>query len=245
MSAKENKNKKLILALDVAEKSRALELVDRFGGRVDIFKVGLELFTAEGPSVVREIQARGKKVFLDLKFHDIPNTVARAARAAARLGVFMFNIHASAGSEAMRRARDEVVAFSLKEDLPRPLILAVTVLTSQDREILKTELGIQHGLRTHVKHLAGLAMESGLDGVVASGQEVSMIKERLGCKFLIVTPGIRPSSSPQDDQKRTMSPREALRAGADFIVLGRAVTGQADPERALEQISLEITTVQR
>jgi orotidine-5'-phosphate decarboxylase len=231
---------KLIVALDVDDRSRALEMVGRLGGHVDIFKVGLELFTAEGPSVVKEIQDRGKKVFLDLKFHDIPTTVAKAARTAARLGVFMFNVHASAGSEAMLRARDEVVAFSLKEDRPRPIVLAVTVLTSQNEEVLKTELGIQHGLRTHVKHLASLAKQSGLDGVVASGQEVLMIKGHLGGKFLIVAPGIRPSTAPPDDQKRTMSPAEALRAGADFIVIGRAVTGQADPEKALEQICLDI-----
>ncbi|MDA8092112.1 MAG: orotidine-5'-phosphate decarboxylase [Nitrospiraceae bacterium] len=236
MSAKQ----KIILALDVDNGPAALETVDRFGGRVNIYKVGLELFTAEGPSIVRDIQARGKKVFLDLKFHDIPNTVAKAARTAARLGVFMFNIHASAGSEAMRRARDEVVELSLKENLPRPLLIAVTVLTSQNQDELKTEFGIQHSLRTHVKHLAGLAKNAGLDGVVASGQEVSMIKEHLGGKFLIVTPGIRPSSYPPDDQKRTMTPREALRAGADFIVLGRAVTGQKDPEKALEQIESEL-----
>ncbi len=235
-----NLKKRLILALDVDERSRALDIVDRFGEHIDIYKVGLELFTAQGPSVVKDIHDRGKKVFLDLKFHDIPNTVAKAARTAARLGVFMFNVHAQAGSEAMRRARDEVVAFSLKEGSPRPLVLAVTVLTSQNEEGLKTELGVQHGLRTHVKHLASLAKQSGLDGVVASGQEVRMIKERLGDKFLIVAPGIRLSTSPPDDQKRTMSPGEALRAGADFIVLGRAVTGQTDPEKALEQICMDI-----
>ncbi len=232
---------KLIVALDVDDRSRALEMVGRLGGHVDIFKVGLELFTAEGPSVVKEIQDRGKKVFLDLKFHDIPTTVAKAARTAARLGVFMFNVHASAGSEAMLRARDEVVAFSLKEDRPRPLVLAVTVLTSQNDDVLKTELGVQHSLRTHVKHLASLAKRSGLDGVVASGQEAMMIKERLGAGFIIVTPGIRPSTCPADDQKRTMTAAEALRAGADYIVLGRAVTKQPDPEKALERICMDIT----
>ncbi|MDA8169627.1 MAG: orotidine-5'-phosphate decarboxylase [Nitrospiraceae bacterium] len=233
---------RIILALDVNEKDYALEIVDRFGDSVDIFKVGLELFVSAGPSVVEEIQKRGKRVFLDLKFHDIPNTMSMAGQAAARLGVFMFNVHASAGYEAMRRVSGDVTSLCLKENLPRPWILGVTVLTSIGAEELKNEFGIQHSLKTHVRHLSGLALKAGLDGVVASGQEIAMIKGHCGDKFLIAAPGIRPSWTPPDDQKRTMTPKQAIHEGADFIVLGRAVLRQPDPIKALELISLDIMT---
>jgi orotidine-5'-phosphate decarboxylase len=230
---------KLILALDVNSEDLALDIVERFSGELEVFKVGLELFVTSGPPVVRKIQEKGKRVFLDLKFHDIPNTVARAAVAAARMGVFMFNIHASAGFEAMRRARDEVAEVCLKENLDMPRILGVTVLTSTGPEELRREFGVQHSLKMHVRQLAALAMKAGLDGVVASGQEIGMIKSHCGARFLAVTPGIRPSWSPPDDQKRTITPRDAFREGADFIVLGRAVLGQNDPVKALELIKLE------
>lgn len=233
---------KIILALDVSEPDYALELVDRFGEQIEIFKVGLELFSSAGPRVVKDIQGKGKKVFLDLKFHDIPNTVARAALAAARLGVHMFNIHASAGRDAMRRCRDAVVELCLKENLPRPLMLGVTVLTSIGPEALKSELGIQHSLRTHVKHLAAHALEAGLDGVIASGHEVAVIRRHCGEKFLIVTPGIRPSWSPPDDQKRTMTPRQAIREGADYLVIGRSILEQPDSLKALDLVTVEILT---
>ncbi|GAB4389798.1 MAG: orotidine-5'-phosphate decarboxylase [Thermodesulfovibrionales bacterium] len=233
---------KIILALDVSDAGYALELVDRFSEQIDIFKVGLELFTSAGPSVVRDINDRGKKVFLDLKFHDIPNTVSRAAVSASRLGVHMFNIHASGGSEAMRRTRHLVDETCDKEGLDRPKILAVTVLTSIGQETLKDELGIQHSLRTHVKRLSTLARDAGLDGVVASGHEVSLIRQNCGEGFLIATPGIRPSWYPPDDQKRTMTPRQAIREGADYLVIGRSILSQPDPLRALDLILVEILT---
>ncbi len=236
MPAKE----KLILALDVNDPGRAVEMVERFGEWVSTFKVGLELFTAGGPDVVKRIHDRGKRVFLDLKFHDIPNTVARASVMATRLGVYMFNLHASGGFEMMRKTSETVVEACIKENLQRPKIIAVTVLTSISQEEFKGELGFQHGIRTHVKHLSALAHRAGLDGVVASGHEVSTIRNALGRGFLIVTPGIRPSWSPPDDQKRTMTPKEAIRSGADYIVVGRAVLSQGDPEKALELINLEI-----
>lgn len=232
---------RIILALDTHEKDYALEIVDKFDGLVDTFKVGLELFTAAGPSMVEEIHRRGKSVFLDLKFHDIPNTMARAARQAARMGVFMFNVHASSGFKAMERVASDVVELCLKKNIQRPRMLGVTVLTSASQEELK-ELGIQHSLKTQVKHLAALAQRAGLDGVVASAHEIEMIRGHCGEKFLIVTPGIRPSWSPPDDQKRTMTPRQAIHLGADFIVLGRAVLAQPDPVKSLELITVEIMT---
>jgi orotidine-5'-phosphate decarboxylase len=231
---------KLILALDVADSYSALELIIKFSDYIDIYKVGLELFTTSGPGIVEEIQKRGKKVFLDLKFHDIPNTVTKAALSATRLGVYMFNVHASGGFEMMRKCRDSVVELCLKENLERPKILGVTVLTSLSKEILTDELGIQYGLRTHVRHLSGLALKAGLDGVVASAREIELIRNHCGRGFLIVTPGIRPSWTPPDDQKRTMTPKEAIREGSDYLVIGRAILQQPDPIKAVELISLEI-----
>jgi orotidine-5'-phosphate decarboxylase len=231
---------RLILALDMPEHDYALESIDKYSGYINIFKVGLELFTACGPRIVKDIHKRGKKVFLDLKFHDIPNTVTKAALAAARLNVHMFNLHASGGLEMMKRAVESVVQVCLKENIDRPKILAVTVLTSLSRERLKDELGIQYGLRTHVRHLSALALKAGLDGVVASAREAEIIRNHCGRGFLIVTPGIRPSWTPPDDQQRTMTPKEAIRAGADYLVIGRSVMQQPDPLKALELITLEI-----
>lgn len=234
---------KLILALDVSDPAYALEIVEKFGEWVNVFKVGLELFSSAGPAVVEQIQKKGKKVFLDLKFHDIPNTVMRAAEAAVRMGVFMFNVHTSGGSEMMRKCSSRIVELCLKENLHRPKILGVTVLTSISQQEFKSELGFQHSIRTQVKHLASLAQKSGLDGVVASGHEASLIRSVCGDKFIIVTPGIRPSWSPPDDQKRAMTPKEALINGADYIVMGRGILQQSDPIKAVELISLEVMSV--
>ncbi len=231
---------RLILALDMPEHDYALEIVDKYSDYINIFKVGLELFTSCGPRIVEDIKKRGKKVFLDLKFHDIPDTVLKAALAATRLGVYMFNLHASGGLEMMKRCKDSVVEVCLKKNIDRPKILAVTVLTSLSREILRDELGIQYGLRTHVRHLSALALKAGLDGVVASAREVEIIRNHCGKGFLIVTPGIRPSWTPPDDQKRTMTPKDAIREGADYLVIGRAVLQQPDPLKAIELITLEI-----
>lgn len=233
---------KLILALDVAEHNYAIELVERFKDYVGIFKVGPELFISSGMKIVGDINKKGKKVFLDLKFHDIPNTVSKAAVVATRLGAHMFNVHTSGGLEMMKKCRDSVVELCLKENLDRPKILGVTVLTSISKEILLGELGIQHSLRTHVKHLSALALMAGLDGVIASAREASMIRNHCGKGFLIVTPGIRPSWTPPDDQKRTMTPKEAIREGADYLVMGRGILLHADPLKAIELINLEILT---
>jgi orotidine-5'-phosphate decarboxylase len=235
--------KKLILALDVPEYDHAVELIDRFSEVIEVFKVGLELFTVAGPSIINEIHKRDRKVFLDLKFHDIPTTVSRAGIAAARMGVFMFNVHASGGLDMMRKCSEDVINVCLRENIDKPRILGVTVLTSMSQETLKNEIGIQHSLNTHVRHLAGLALKAGLDGVVASAQEAAMIRTHCGRGFLIVTPGIRPSWAETDDQSRTMTPKKALNQGADFLVMGRAILNQSDPMKAIELIHKEIASV--
>jgi len=231
---------RIILSLDTSDPEYALDLVDRFSDEITIFKVGLELFVSSGPEVVQKIIKKGKKVFLDLKFHDIPNTVTRAAQAATRMGVFMLNMHTSGGFEMMRSCRDLVVETCLKENLPRPRLLGVTVLTSMSPEAFKNELCIPHSIRTHVKHLARLAYNAGLDGVVASGHEIETIKNACGKDFIVVVPGIRLSWNPPDDQKRRITPREALRSGADYIILGRAIMREEDPLKALRLVLLEL-----
>jgi orotidine-5'-phosphate decarboxylase len=233
---------KLIIALDVSDAKQAMIIVDMLGDYAGVFKVGFELFVSAGPKVVEDIHNKGKKVFLDLKFHDIPNTVTKAALAASRLGVYMFNVHTSGGLDMMKRCRDSVAELCFKENIQRPKIVGVTVLTSLDNGVLKNELSVSHGIKTHVKHLALLAQKAGLDGVVASPHEISMIKQHCGKGFLVVTPGIRPSWVPPDDQKRTATPKEALKNGADYIVMGRGILKQEDPIKALELISLEILT---
>lgn len=231
---------KLILALDMQDPGRALGTVDTFSEWVNVYKVGLELFTSAGPDIVNRIHDKGKKVFLDLKLHDIPNTVMKAAEVAARLGVFMFNVHTSGGSGMMKKCCDHVNTICQEEGLAKPKIIGVTVLTSIDQTEFKQEMSVNHSIRTHVKNLALLAQNAGLDGVVASGHEASMIRSQCGDKFVIVTPGIRPSWSPPDDQKRTMTPKDALSQGADYIVMGRGILGQDDPLKAVELISLEV-----
>ena len=233
---------KLILALDVPEHRRALELVEMFEDYIRIFKVGLELFISAGPKIVEDINKKGKKVFLDLKFHDIPNTVSKAALVAARLGLHMFNIHTSGGLEMMKRCRDSVIETCLRENIDRPKMLGVTVLTSLTKEVLKNETGVHYSLNTHVRNLSDLAFNAGLDGVIASPKEATMIRKHFGKEFIIVTPGIRPSWTPPDDQKRTATPREAVKAGSDYLVMGRGILQQDDPLKAAELITLEIIT---
>lgn len=233
---------KLIIALDVSDDKQANDIVDMLGDYAGVFKIGFELFVSAGPKIVKDIQSKDKKVFLDLKFHDIPNTVTKAAIAASRLGVYMFNLHASGGLEMMKRCSDSVKEVCLKENIMRPKIVGVTVLTSMNNESLKNELCTQHGIKTHVRHLAALALKAGLDGVVASPHEISMIKQHCGNDFIIVTPGIRPSWTPPDDQRRTATPKEALKEGADYIVMGRGILKHEDPIKALELISIEMLT---
>jgi orotidine-5'-phosphate decarboxylase len=243
MKEEQTENKgKLILALDVSEYDYAVELIDRFRDVIEVFKVGLELYTVAGPAIINEIHKRDRKVFLDLKFHDIPTTVSKAGIAAARLGVFMFNVHASGGLDMMRKCREDVINACLKENMNKPKIIGVTVLTSMSQETLKKDIGVQHSLNTHVRHLAGLALKAGLDGVVASAREAAMIKGHCGRGFIIVTPGIRPSWTSADDQSRTMTPRQALAQGADFLVMGRAILNHSNPMKAIELIHKEIAS---
>lgn len=231
---------RIILALDVSEYEDAIDLVRTFRGHTDIFKIGSELFTSVGPRIIKEIHLMGKKVFLDLKFHDIPNTVAKSAVAAAKLGVFMFNVHTLGGFAMMKHAAETLSRFSLEQNMDRPRLIGVTMLTGINQDALRDELGVTVRMKTQVKHLAGLAQRAGLDGVVASPEDAEMVRSRFGKGFLIVTPGIRPSWAAMDDQKRALTPRKALQQGADYLVIGRAVTSQPDPIGALMRIHEEL-----
>lgn len=223
---------KVIIALDTTDEQKALELVKLLKHKVSVFKVGLELFCSEGPEIVNKINDLGCKVFLDLKFHDIPNTVAGAARAALSTGAFMFNVHASGGREMMRKVREMIDAAELPE---KPIVIAVTVLTSLDESDLN-DINISKSPLEQVKTLALLTKESGLDGVVASPREITAIREVAGQDFVIVTPGVRPAWAQAGDQKRIMTPAEALDAGASYIVVGRPVTAAPNPVEAIDKL---------
>lgn len=248
---------RIIIALDTPDEQKALRLVKLLQSKVTTFKVGLELFCSAGPGIVKKINDEGCKVFLDLKFHDIPNTVAGAARAAVSTGAFMFNVHASGGREMMRRAKealDEAYSSMIRSpklqkgmqalhhtgmprenEKPKPLLIAVTVLTSLDEEDLK-DINITESPLEQAKELARLAKDCGLDGVVASPKEICAIRKAVGESFVIVTPGVRPSWAGAKDQKRVMTPTEALEAGADFLVIGRPITEASDPLKALDAV---------
>ena len=231
---------KIIVALDVATVNEARSLVDELRDGVGAFKIGLQLFTAAGPEFVKGLVESGAKIFLDLKFHDIPNTVAKASVEAARLGVWMFNVHASGGSEMMRRTVEEVGEMCERENIDRPLIVAVTVLTSSNNDTLK-EVGVGNVAEEQVLKLAELTAKCGLDGVVASPLEIEPIRARIASnEFRIVTPGIRPSSATKDDQKRVMIPSSAVLRGADHLVIGRPITAAPDRLAAVAEIIREI-----
>ena len=223
---------KICLVLDVSTRKEAMDLVRPLHDLAGMFKVGMQLFTAEGPSLVREIIDSGGKVFLDLKFHDIPNTVKSAAVEAARLGVSMMTIHTAGGRIMM-----QTVARELRDKLgaSKPIVVGVTVLTSLDDGAL-SEVGVGNGMDAQVLRLAKLAESSGLDGVVCSPREIQTIRGIVGKNFKIVTPGIRMPGQSADDQQRTATPREAISAGADYIVVGRAVTNAPNPRKALETL---------
>ena len=235
---------KLIVALDVETAEKAREIINELSDQVGAFKIGLQLFTSAGASFVREVVAGGVKLFLDVKFHDIPNTAAKASIEAARLGVWMFNIHALGGGEMMRRTSESVREVCDKENLSQPKIIGVTVLTSSNQETL-TEIGIRNEIKTQVLNLARLAEKSGLDGVVASPLEIEAIRENIERKdFLIVTPGIRSAESETfDDQKRVMTAKDAVKAGADYLVVGRPIVQAKDRREAARKILEEIKTV--
>lgn len=225
---------KIIVALDYSSANAASQLVKQLDPKLCKLKVGKELFTAAGPAWVEQLVSQGYGVFLDLKFHDIPHTVAQACKAAAKLGVWMVNVHALGGRAMMIAAREAL------DGLPqRPKLIAVTVLTSMGSDDL-ADLGISEEPRQLVRRLAGLAQSCQLDGVVCSAQEAAMLQQDLGANFCLVTPGIRPASASQDDQKRIMTPADALRAGAHYLVIGRPITQAANPLQALQAIEQEI-----
>lgn len=224
----------LVIALDFDTQESCLDLVDQLDPTLCRLKIGKELFTSCGPKIVEKIQWKGFDVFLDLKFHDIPNTVSKAVKAAAELGVWMVNVHASGGKNMMLAAREALEAYQTK-----PLLIAVTVLTSMGDDELKA-LGVSISAAEQVKRLAALAKQAQMDGVVCSALEVKALKADLGEDFKAVTPGIRPSFASSDDQTRIMTPEKALLEGSDYLVVGRPVTQADDPLRALEQISAEM-----
>lgn len=229
----------LILALDTTSLERAEELIEATKDSVDVYKIGNEAFSALGPAIVQVIHKKGKEVFLDLKFHDIPNTVASAVRAAATtLGVYLLNLHIAGGRAMMEAAVNELNRLKKESKIRRPRLIGVTVLTSLESPDLKDIGFAETDVQKTVLRLAKLAETSGLDGVVASPQEIKMIREHLGRDFLIVTPGIRPSGTQTGDQKRTMSAAQALQYGADFIVVGRPITTAPDPG-AVARLMLE------
>ena len=222
---------KIIVALDVATKEKALELVEQLRGEISFFKIGLQLYTAEGPEIVRAVLATGAKVWLDLKLYDIPNTVARAVESASTLGVQMLTIHLSGGSDMIRAA-----TAARANDM---LLLGVTVLTSATEQTLR-EIGITDAVEDHVLRLAKLGVEAGIDGIVASPHEITMLRREFGDKIKIVVPGIRPGGSESADQKRVMTPREAIYAGADYLVIGRPIMAHPRPTEAVAKILTEL-----
>ena len=234
------KPNKLIVALDVDNTQKARELFQSLRGVAGMFKIGMQLFTAAGPALVREIISSGERVFLDLKYHDIPNTVALAGVEATRLGVSIFNLHAAGGSEMMQRTTEAVSECALAEGLARPLVIAVTVLTSANANTL-VEVGHSSAPSELVPRLALLAEASGMDGVVASPLEIASVRAAVkSVKFTVVTPGVRPSGTALFDQKRVTTPREAILAGADYIVVGRPILEAHDPAQAAQEILDEI-----
>ena len=234
----------LLIALDVESGRAALGMADALRGAVGGFKIGNRLFTTEGPAIVRALAGRGDRVFLDLKYHDIPNTVAQAVAAATSLGAWMINVHVPGGVAMMRAAVEAARSTAAAEGRPAPLLIGVTVLTSLGAPALE-QVGIATPVMDQVLRLARLAKEAGLDGVVASPQETRAIRAACGADFAIVTPGIRggAAASRQDDQERTMTAAEAVAAGASYLVVGRPVIGAPDPRAAAERIGEEIRAV--
>jgi orotidine-5'-phosphate decarboxylase len=232
---------KILVALDVESRAEALGLADMLRGSVGGFKIGSRLFTAEGPAIVRTLTERGDRVFLDLKFHDIPNTVAGAVQSAVATGAWMVNVHASGGTAMMTAAAEAARKSAEALGRPRPLVIAVTVLTSMTDATL-AEIGIARPVIDHVVYLAQLAKHAGLDGVVASPQETRAIRDACGPDFQIVTPGIRPADQQgKDDQARTLTPAEAISAGATYLVIGRPITAAPNPRQAADGITATLS----
>ncbi|MFZ5640738.1 MAG: orotidine-5'-phosphate decarboxylase [Bacillota bacterium] len=236
MSAKD----RLIVALDVDTMAEAEHLVAQLHDYVGVFKVGMQLYNSEGPEVLRRIHGLGGRIFLDLKLHDIPNTVGQAGAVLTRHRVFMYNVHTAGGKEMMQRAVDATVKEAEISGIPRPLVIGVTVLTSINQTILEQEIGINRDIKDQVVKWALLAKEAGLNGVVASPKEITAIREACGRDFVIITPGVRPAWAAVNDQKRVMTPAEAMQAGASYLVVGRPITAAADPVAAAQRILEEM-----
>ncbi|MEW6616227.1 MAG: orotidine-5'-phosphate decarboxylase [Thermodesulfobacteriota bacterium] len=234
-----NLKNRIIIALDVDNLQDAKRLVEQLRDYAGVFKVGKQLYTNTGPEVLEIIHKNEGEVFLDLKFHDIPNTVAKAGQEAVKLKVFMYNLHALGGFDMMRMAVDFTKAKAMELNIPKPIVLAVTLLTSLNEKDLR-EVGIDYSVDEEVLRLAKLSKKAGVDGVVASPREVRIIRENLNEDFLIVTPGIRPNPEIIDDQKRIMTPKEAILAGSDFIVIGRPIIEAADPVESAKGILEDI-----
>lgn len=231
---------RVIVALDVDTKEQALNAAQKLSDHVGVFKIGMQLFNSAGPEIVKEFNALGANVFVDLKFHDIPNTVASAARVMTRMGCYMFNVHAAGGSEMMRQAVEAVRSESEKLGVKPPKVLAVTVLTSLSQEQVENEMHVPMAVQDLVVSWAKMAKDAGIDGVVASPKEIAAIRQACGPDFLIVTPGVRPIWADANDQKRVMTPREALDQGADYMVIGRPILAAVDPVEAANKVKQEL-----
>jgi orotidine-5'-phosphate decarboxylase len=240
MSTSITSQARIALALDVDNDRDALAIVAELKDSVGLFKVGHQLFTAYGPDIVRRIIGMGGRVFLDLKYHDIPNTVAKASAEAVKLGVSIFNVHSLGGLDMMKAAAESARETAEKHDLPAPTVLAVTILTSMDERSMRKELKITRSLQREVVHLARLAQRAGMHGVVASPQEIKILRRTIRGKFVVLTPGVRPAWADKDDQMRVMTPGEAVRAGADYIVVGRPVLKASDRKAAVAKILEEL-----
>ncbi len=234
---------RIIIALDVDDKREALGIVDELKGLVGMFKIGHQLFTAHGPDIVSKVRERDCRVFLDLKYHDIPHTVAKASAEAVKLGVSVFNVHALGGFDMMKAAIESVHGECARTGMQLPLVLAVTILTSMDGTALRRDLKITRSLRREVVHLAELARRAGMSGVVASPREISLLRRAIKSPFVVLTPGIRPAWAGTDDQKRVMTPADAVSSGADYIVIGRPVLRADSRCGAVEEIVREIREI--
>lgn len=231
---------KIFVALDYDNMDDALRLAEQLGDTIRTMKVGLQLFFKEGPVILHRLQDMGFQVFMDCKFHDIPNTVAGASDSVTSHGVYMFNVHCAGGVDMMRRSREAAVARAEKLGILVPKVIGVTQLTSTSQATMNNEIGVPGDVRDSVIHYAKLAKEAGLDGVVASGHEITSIREACGDDFITVIPGIRPTWAASNDQKRIMTPAEALQAGAHYLVIGRAITHSDDPRAAALRIIEEV-----
>ena len=238
-----NAQERIIVPLDVPDAASAIALVDRLP-QVGFWKVGLELFTSTGPSILELLKSRQKQIFLDLKFHDIPNTVAGACRAAARYGVDLLTIHATAGKDALKAATEAAQTGAAQAGVKPPKLIAISLLTSISARQLAFDLKIPLELPEYALSMALLAQETGLDGAVCSPQEVTQLRQTCGDDFLLVCPGVRPTWADKADQKRSLTPGQAIQAGADYLVIGRPITSAAEPELAWKRISEELVNSQ-